>query len=202
MSSTKSKSKGGGGGGKKAAAASRTKSTDDEDPSAAEAEDGGDMMDVDAGAGAGARGGAAAADEDDGDDLGAAEERAKAEELDRKSRKLKSDRALKAEAKWAARSTKRRASDMLRELEEEDDDLFDSVTEADYQRIVQGRREDVNFIENDGVAGYDDDGEEIFDETQIKKKQKIAKEQGNQQTARCSHSRGVCGVCACAIRSI
>lgn len=42
--------------------------------------------------------------------------------------------------------------------QEEDVQLYDEVTEDQYKRIVNGRLERDDFVEDDGVEGYMDNG--------------------------------------------
>ena len=44
--------------------------------------------------------------------------------------------------------------------QEEDDTIYDEVTEDQYKRIVKGRLQRDDFVVDDGPAGYADDGME------------------------------------------
>jgi DNA polymerase alpha subunit A len=46
---------------------------------------------------------------------------------------------------------------------EEDTDLYDAVSEEQYKRIVKGRLAKDDFVVDDGVGGYNDDGMDDWD---------------------------------------
>jgi DNA polymerase alpha subunit A len=47
---------------------------------------------------------------------------------------------------------------------EEDTDLYDEVSEEQYKRIVKGRLAKDDFVVDDGVDGYNDNGMDDWDE--------------------------------------
>lgn len=48
--------------------------------------------------------------------------------------------------------------------QEEDTDLYDEVSEEQYKRIVKGRLAKDDFVEDDGIDGYNDNGMDDWDE--------------------------------------
>ena len=75
-----------------------------------------------------------------------------------------------------ARREKKAKTDRLAELkraregggrswvQEEDTDLYDEVSEEQYKRIVKGRLAKDDFVVDDGVDGYNDNGMDDWDE--------------------------------------
>ena len=51
---------------------------------------------------------------------------------------------------------------------EEDTDLYDEVTEAQYNSIVKGRLAKDDFVVDDGVEGYMDNGMDDFEEKEMR----------------------------------
>lgn len=49
-------------------------------------------------------------------------------------------------------------------VQEEDTDLYDEVSEEQYKRIVKGRLAKDDFVVDDGVGGYNDNGMDDWDE--------------------------------------
>lgn len=49
---------------------------------------------------------------------------------------------------------------------EEDTDLYDEVTEEQYKAIVRGRLAKDDFVVDDGVGGYMDNGIDEFEEAE------------------------------------
>ena len=48
--------------------------------------------------------------------------------------------------------------------QEEDTDLYDEVSEEQYKRIVKGRLAKDDFVVDDGIDGYNDNGMDDWDE--------------------------------------
>lgn len=49
-------------------------------------------------------------------------------------------------------------------VEEEDANIYDEVSEEQYKRIVKGRLAKDDFVVDDGISGYNDDGMDDWNE--------------------------------------
>ena len=49
-------------------------------------------------------------------------------------------------------------AEILERVQEEDDKIYDEVSEDQYKRIVKGRLMEDDFVVDDGVGGYMDNG--------------------------------------------
>lgn len=65
--------------------------------------------------------------------------------------------------------------------QEEDTDLYDEVSEEQYKRIVKGRLAKDDFVVDDGVDGYNDNGMDDWDE----RNEAIDSDEDNYQSAKC-----------------
>jgi hypothetical protein len=71
----------------------------------------------------------------------------------------------KASAAIAAlQAARRTGARMSAAVEIKDESIYEEVDDAKYARIVEQRRREGDFVEDDGGLGYADDGEEHWDE--------------------------------------
>ena len=66
--------------------------------------------------------------------------------------------------------------------QEEDMDLYDEVSEERYKRIVRGRLAKDDFVVDDGVDGYDDNGMNDWD----KRDEAADSDQDDYRSAKCA----------------
>lgn len=71
--------------------------------------------------------------------------------------------------------------DSRSQFEEEDDAIYDVVSEDQYKTIVRGRLAKDDFVVDDGVGGYMDNGMDDFDETN-----KYAESEDEEKPAKCA----------------
>ena len=73
---------------------------------------------------------------------------------------------------------------MIRRQDTEED-IYDEVTEDQYHKIVKDRLDQFDFVEDDGVEGYNDHGMDDWDDMKLEKQsahdtpQKSKKPSGN-----------------------
>ena len=78
------------------------------------------------------------------------------------SRRLSSKKQAKKKVLESLRLSKSGGS-RIEQVELDEDSIFETVTEGEYQDLVRKRRNEATFVEDDdGAMGYYDDGEEQF----------------------------------------
>jgi len=70
-------------------------------------------------------------------------------------------------------------------VQEEDTDLYDEVSEEQYKRIVKGRLAKDDFVVDDGVDGYNDNGMDDWDE----QNKAADSDEDDYRSARCVYPR-------------